>query len=155
PTGADTTFIVGNIIRGDSGLTRVGGISVSSLLGGMQVNVVMDSNLITGNRYGITMYGATMGLIRYNDIGNNNLETNPLSGGSGISLYSNTGPVIATGNIITGNLWGITLIGTASVNLGDTSAANYNEGRNIFYDNGNGGSIYALYNNTSNTIPAM
>ena len=62
----DTTRIIGNSIIGDTNLTKAGGISVSTLLSGFSVNAIIDSNVIADNRYGITMYGATYGLIRYN-----------------------------------------------------------------------------------------
>ncbi len=151
----DTTRIISNSIIGDTNLTKVGGISVSSLLGGFSVNAIMDSNLIRDNRYGITMYNASFAYIRYNTISDNDSEPNPLAGGSGISLYGNTGMVKASRNEISGNYWGVTLLNNASINLGDTATTNYNEGKNTFYNNTNGGITYALYNNTSNTIPAL
>jgi len=59
--------------------------------------------------------------------------------------------VIAEGNEIRRNLWGITVIGSASINLGDEVES---FGFNVFSENGNEGELYALYNNTSNTIMA-
>ncbi len=59
--------------------------------------------------------------------------------------------VIASGNEIRRNLWGITVIGTASINLGDDVD---NLGGNVFSENGNEGELYALYNNTTNTLLA-
>lgn len=150
----DTTYVLNSYILGDSTLDKVGGVSVSSLLGGQNVNAIIDSNVITNNRYGVTMYNATYGRITNNMIIDNNTETNPMNGGSGISVYNGSG-LIASGNTIAGNLWGVTIIGSANINLGDTSAANYNVGKNTFYNNGNGGVTYAVYNNTPNTIMAQ
>ncbi len=158
PSGAnDTTYVIGNTIIGDRSLDKVGGISVSSLLG-VPLNAVIDSNIVKNNRYGITMGGADVfGYIRANVLDSNDSQNNPMLGGSGISLNSNSGNlnVIAAYNTIRHNLWGITLIGKAAINLGDTTAANYNEGKNSFSGNGNNSTVYALYNNTDLPVMAM
>ncbi|MDD2548533.1 MAG: T9SS type A sorting domain-containing protein, partial [Bacteroidales bacterium] len=151
PSGdSDTTYIVGNTIIGN-GNTRVGGIAYSSLLG-LAGNVVIDSNIVDLNRYGITLTGSPInGAIRYNTVTNNNIENNPAVGGSGLNFTaSNAGAnqqVVVTGNIISGNLWGITIIGYPQVNMGDSAAATFNPGGNVFSDNGNEGVLYDLYNN--------
>lgn len=150
---ADTLKIIGNTIIGDPALTRVGGIAVSNLTTG-SILAVIDDNIITGNRYGITVVGANaFAYIRNNVIEDNNTEGNPALGGSGISLNTGAGPyeVIASKNKIRRNLWGITVIGEASINLGDDLE---NPGGNIFSENGNNGEVYALYNNTANTVSA-
>src|SRR5699024_10519934 len=74
-------------------------------------------------------------------------------GGSGISVNSteDNQTIIAVDNQIRGNLWGITIIGQGSMNLGDDED---NTGGNVFSDNGNNGETFALYNNTPNTIMA-
>ena len=159
PSGAGTLRIVGNTIKGNRALTRTGGISAASLLGG-ENRVVIDNNIITDNRYGINVQGATSsGYIRGNVIENNNTENNPNLGGSGISLSAAaTTPimnVIVARNQIRGNLWGITVIDKARINLGNTDPANFNAGQNVFANNGNGGATYALYNNTAFPIMAM
>lgn len=149
----DTLTIVGNTIIGDPAMTRVGGIAVSNFTGG-NILAVIDDNIITGNRYGITVVGAnTFASIRNNIIEDNNTEGDPAIGGSGISLNTGSGPyeVIASKNEIRRNLWGITVIGEATINLGDEMD---NPGENIFSENGNNGQIYALYNNTANPISA-
>lgn len=149
----DTLKIIQNTIIGDPEMTRVGGIAVSNLTGG-NILAIIDDNTVTGNRYGITVVGSnTFAYIRNNVIEDNNTEGNPAIGGSGISLNNGGGAyeVIASGNEIRRNLWGITVIGEASINLGDDDT---NPGANIFSNNGNGGEIYALYNNTANTILA-
>lgn len=148
--GSDTTYIVGNIIIGD-GNTRAGGIAYSSLLG-LAGNVVIDSNIVDLNRYGITLTGSPINsAIRYNTITNNNIENNPAVGGSGLNFTasneSSNQQVMVTGNIISGNLWGITIIGYPQVNMGDSAAATFNPGGNVFSDNGNEDMLYDLYNN--------
>ncbi|MDD4385001.1 MAG: T9SS type A sorting domain-containing protein [Bacteroidales bacterium] len=151
PSGvSDTTYIVGNTIIGD-GNTRAGGIAYSSLLGNAG-NVVIDSNIVDQNRYGITLTGSPInGAIRYNTVTNNNIENNPALGGSGLnftaSSESSNQQVVVTGNIISGNLWGITIIGYPQVNMGDSAAATFNPGGNVFSGNGNEGVLYDLYNN--------
>lgn len=158
PSGADTLRIVGNTIKGDRTKIQTGGIAASNLLGGGQLKVIIDNNIITNNRYGITVVGAaSSGYIRGNIIEDNNTQNNPAQGGSGISLSASgaaTMNIIASRNQIRRNLWGITVIGTARINLGDTNTATLNEGGNVFSENGNGGAVYALYNNTALAIMA-
>lgn len=155
PSGTEITKILNNTIIGDRTLTKVGGISVSSLLG-IESHVQIEGNTVTDNRYGITVAGnASTGVIGSNILTNNNSENLPASGGSGISI-SGSG-AIGQGikiekNQIRGNLWGITVISTASIDLGGGSLGSL--GQNIFANNGNGGQIYALYNNTANPISA-
>lgn len=159
PSGADTLRVVGNTIKGDPTKPMTGGIGASNLLGGGQLKVIIDNNIITDNRYGITVIGASSsGYIRGNIIEDNDTQNNPAQGGSGISLSASgasTMNIIASRNQIRRNLWGITVIGTARINLGDTNEATFNEGGNVFSENGNGGTIYALYNNTALPIMAM
>ena len=154
PSGIDTLKITQNIIIGDPTLDQVGGIAVANLTGG-EIRTIIDDNTITNNRYGITVVGGnSFAYIRNNVIENNNTQGAPNLGGSGISLNSssNTQEVVATNNEIRGNLWGITVIGEASINLGDNED---NPGGNVFANNGNSGNIYALYNNTPYTITAL
>lgn len=149
----DTLKIINNTIIGDASLTKVGGIGVSNFTGG-NILAIIDGNTITGNRYGITVAGANaFAYVRNNIIEDNDTEGNPALGGSGISINatSNNHFIVASGNEIRRNLWGITVIGQASINLGDDED---NPGQNIFSENGNGGDIFALYNNTPNTILA-
>jgi parallel beta-helix repeat protein len=158
PSGNDTIRIVNNIIKGNPLLTLVGGISASSLLGNMN-KVIIDGNTITDNRYGITVAGAnSSGYIRNNIIEDNDTQNNPALGGSGISLNASgaaTMNIIASGNQIRRNLWGITLIGQARINLGSDDEATFNAGGNVFAQNGNGGNTYALFNNTPNPVQAI
>ncbi len=156
PSGsAGTTKVLNNIVIGNRALTKVGGISVSSLTGGTN-NVQIEGNTVTDNRYGITVAGnASSGSISNNILTNNNSENAPMTGGSGISI--NGSGAVGAGfkiekNQIRGNLWGITIIGTATADLGGGS---WNSaGENVFYNNANEGKVYALYNNTPNPIIA-
>ncbi len=149
----DPLQIIQNTIIGNSTLDQVGGIAIANFVGG-DINVVIDGNTITDNRYGITILGPVNSAeITNNVIEDNNIQGDPNLGGSGINLNTSTAgsDVIASGNEIRRNLWGITLQGSASMNLGDDAN---NPGNNVFSENGNGGEIYALYNNTANTILA-
>ncbi|NRD20525.1 T9SS type A sorting domain-containing protein [Winogradskyella eckloniae] len=146
--------IIQNTIIGDRNLNMVGGIAVSNFVGGA-INAIIDDNTITDNRYGLTILGNNaLAYIRNNVIEDNDTQGIPLQGGSGISLNTSSAglEVIASGNEIRRNLWGITVIGEASINLGDNVD---NTGQNVFDNNGNGGVTYALYNNTSHPIMAM
>lgn len=155
PSGEiDSTRIVNNTIIGNRDFTMVGGISVSSLTG-VPNKFLIKGNTIRDNRYGFTSLGAvSSGVIEDNIFEDNDTETNPMNGGSGISLY-NTGMVYIIGNEIRRSLWGITIIGTAQANLGSDDAEDFNPGGNIFSENGNGGETYALFNNTPNIIKAL
>ncbi len=154
PTMANEfTEIIQNTIIGDPALEQAGGIAIANFVGG-NVNVVIDNNIIRGNRYGITILGINDSAeITNNIIEDNNIQGDPNLGGSGINLNSSTASedVIISGNEIIRNLWGITLQGSASANLGDDAN---NPGENIFAENENGGQVYALYNNTANPISA-
>lgn len=153
PTGSDTLKIKGNTIIGDPDMTKVGGISVSNFL---SYNIIaeIEDNIIQNNRYGITVVGGNAyAMIKGNIIEDNNTENNPAVGGSGISLSSSNDSqtIIARENEIRGNLWGITVINQASIDLGTETDLGYNR----FSDNGNNGTTYALYNNTSMYLSAM
>jgi hypothetical protein len=76
-----------------------------------------------------------------------------MNGGSGISIYgmNENNKAILRNNIITGSLWGITVINAADVDLGTED----DWGNNEIHDNGNGGVVYDLYNNTANDIMAV
>lgn len=153
-TGKDTLVIKGNTIIGDRSRDRVGAIAVSNLLGSPDgVTTVIENNIITDNRYGITIAGNNaFALIKNNIIEDNNSENKPLLGGSGISLNAGSlsQNITITGNEIRRNLWGITMIGQATANIGNDTIP----GNNIFADNGNEGVVYALYNNTPNKLLA-
>lgn len=155
PSGTGTTKIIKNTIIGDRRLTNVGGISVSSLLG-IKNDVFISENIVRDNRYGATVVGnISTGTISGNVFENNNSENVPNKGGSGISLSGSTADIMkikVEKNQFRGNLWGITLVTNAQADLGGGSLGSV--GQNMFYNNGNSGNIYALYNNTPNTISA-
>ncbi|WP_179016848.1 T9SS type A sorting domain-containing protein [Winogradskyella forsetii] len=149
------TQIIQNTVKGDRNLTLVGGISVSDLLGSGGVNAIIDDNIITDNRYGMVIQSNNVtAFIRNNVIEDNDTQGAPFQGGSGISLVASVegNNIIASGNEIRRNLWGITLQGESMINLGDNVD---NVGQNVFSDNGNGGATYALFNNTDNPLTAM
>ncbi len=151
PTGsADSTRVVNNIVTGNRAILRAGGISVSGLLGGT-TRFRVEGNTVRDNRFGITHQGAgTSGIVRNNIIENNNTENNPNLGGSGISL-TGTQNVIVRNNQIRGNLWGITVLSNAIIDLGTEEK----HGNNIFKNNGNNGTTTAFFNNTPNTVNAI
>ncbi|SRX53842.1 T9SS type A sorting domain-containing protein [Aequorivita sp. CIP111184] len=145
--------IIQNTIIGDQTLDQAGGIAIANFVGG-NINAVISGNTIRGNRYGITILGVNDSVeITNNIIEDNNIQGDPNLGGSGINLNSSTATnaVIVSGNEIRRNLWGITMQGSAAINLGDDAG---NPGGNVFSENENGGQVYALYNNTANTISA-
>ncbi len=150
PGGVDSTRVINNIVSGNRAITKSGGISVSGLLGGTN-RFRVEGNTITDNRYGITHQGAgTTGIIKNNIIENNNTENNPNLGGSGISL-TGTQNIIVRDNQIRGNLWGITILSNAVIDLGTAN----DHGNNVFKNNGNNGTTTAFYNNTSNLVNAI
>ncbi len=152
----DTLVIRDNIIEGF--YANAGGIGISNLTGTGQMICRVENNHVFNNRYGIAFLGYPVsGHVSSNRIENNNIQNNPNLGGSGINFNGNstTNQMIVSNNIITGNLWGITIQGQAQPNLGDLSLTAPNrKGRNIIYGNGNNGIIYALYNNTPNPVKA-
>ncbi len=149
----DTIWIVGNTIQGF--YDNAGGIAISTLAGGNLECVIQDNN-IDGNRYGITVYGNNVSsVIEGNTILDNNIQGDPMLGGSGINFWGNeTNVSFVSKNMISGNLWGVTIQGTAQPNLGQVEPDTLNVGKNLIFENGNEGDVYALYNNTPNDILA-
>ncbi|MGB3342692.1 MAG: T9SS type A sorting domain-containing protein [Aequorivita sp.] len=146
-------LIKNNTIIGDPALDMVGGIAVANFVGG-NLTALIEGNIIQNNRYGITIIGPSdMVWIRDNVIEDNNTQGDPMLGGSGISLNTNVGrtPVLVSGNEFRRNLWGITVIDQAVINMGDDDQ---NPGGNIFSENENNGETFALYNNTPNPVLA-
>lgn len=146
-------------IEGDPTKTKVGGIGISNFYGKGNTHIVIKNCDIRENRYGIGLTGTSDIRIENNTLVNNCHETNPMNGGSGISLYdvsSRTTTAVIAGNHIEGSLWGVTVIGCKDVNLGQPSATDIQSpGGNTFKDNGNGGELYDLYNNSDLTIYAQ
>lgn len=159
---AATSVVVKNcVIEGDENLNMVGGIGISNFYGTEGFNIEISNCHIYNNRYGIGTTGVMNVVIKDNVLENNNKETVANNGGSGISLYDPYMKqcAVISGNTITGNLWGITVIGCADVNIGnvevETEDERYNPGGNIFANNGNNGVLYDLYNNSTNTVYAQ
>lgn len=146
PGSDDTIMIVGNWIEGVKS-DKSGGIAVANIMATHATKLLLSHNTILNNRYGYNQQGYNIqSLIEYNDFIDNNLETNPMNGGSGISIYGYDTACAAKirHNTICGNLWGLTAIYRHHIDLG--TAEEY--GNNLFYDNINNQTVYALYNNS-------
>ncbi len=157
-TAALPLTISGCTISGNPENNMVGGIGISNFMS-YDADVTISGCTITDNRYGIGIVGPAAKIVMEgNRLVNNRYETNPMNGGSGISLYDpyrQTNAII-TRNYIEGSLWGVTVIGCKRVNMGSLDKdSNYNPGGNVFKDNGNGGVLYDLYNNSDLTIYAQ
>ena len=153
--------IIGNDVIGGQ-FTLSGGIGVSNMMGlGHTGTLYIEDNYIADNRYGITTIGSIDAVIKNNVMIDNCYETNPANGGSCISVYdsSSESNIYIEGNWMEGGFWGITIVtGAPNVNLGkteDPEAEDYNPGNNTFVNNGNGGVLYDLYNNGTNTVWAQ
>lgn len=109
-------------------------------------------------------------MISYNRIEDNNIQNDPNLGGSGIAFSGGSSTshqnTIVTGNIFSGNLWGITIfrqdaggvpISGAMPNLGNLNNADTtDDGKNYFINNTNATTPgIDLYNNSSDPIFAM
>lgn len=160
-TTAENIIIKDCRIYGAPEHTMVGGIVVSNLVGLTgTLNTLIEDCEIRNNRFGVATYCEQTATIKNNVIVSNKYEVNAMNGGSGINIYDPymTQTTTVTGNYIEDNLWGITVIGGRSVNIGktgDPTADDYNPGLNVFLNNGNGGITYDLYNNSSNTVYAQ
>lgn len=137
--------------------TMVGGIAVGNMmrLGGSN-RVEITNCDVRKHRYGVTGIGSMDLLISGNTLVDNCYETNAMNGGSGISLTDPTGKMTAviSQNDIEQNLWGVTLIYCKNISLGEEGNP-LSPGGNVFKDNGNGGVLYDLYNNSANTVYAQ
>ncbi len=144
-----------------------GGVAVSNLLGTAGVSQVrIRQNRIANNRYGITLLGAGItAVISRNVIENNSINPNAMTGGSGINLQGGaTLTGVASRNVLRGNLWGVTVLRTSStstapgptISFGDASSTDsLNVGRNLLYDNANGGQVYDFYLNMPDNMLAQ
>ena len=153
PGSEDTIRIVNCTIEG-GGHDQSGGISITDLMGVGNTTILLKDNVVRNNRYGYNQQGNNLSsVIVGNAFLDNNLETNPMMGGSGISIYGTdeNNKAFMRGNIITGNLWGITAINAFDINLGTMD----DWGNNQIQDNGNNGGIYDLYNNSAYGIAAI
>lgn len=159
--GNHKVIIENNSVIGIGEVTLAGGIAVSNLLGGASNEIVeIRNNHVENNRYGITATGGMEVLIEDNYLLNNNFESNPMQGGSGINITDANGNAVAmiTGNHIEGHFWGVSIIGGKDINLGkivDAKEGESNPGNNVFINNGCNGQLYDLYNNSANTVYAQ
>lgn len=160
PVNDGVIEVVNNTLVGNR-RDKVGGIAVSNSLNSAGTyTTLIEGNDIRNHRYGITTMGRQNVVIKNNTLVDNNAETVPANGGSGINItdskcYQNC---VITGNHIEGHLWGISIIGGMNVNVGkteDKNAADYNPGGNTFKNNGNNGQLYDLYNNSANDVYAQ
>lgn len=154
PGGDDTIRIIGNNIHGTYAVFHTGGISVADLMSIGSTKVLLKENIVKDGRYGYNQQGQTISSVLIeNQFLNNHYETNPMNGGSGISIYgtSTNCKAILRGNTISDNIWGITAINLHDIDLGTED----DWGNNRFQGNGNGGVIYDLYNNSSCDIMAV
>ena len=148
----DTIRIENNLIEGYA--TMSGGIAIANMMNISQTCAVIRGNTIIHNRYGYTQNGSDIyAIIEGNEFRDNNLETNPMNGGSGISIYGSDSTCAAKirRNYISGNLWGITAINKHHIDLGTASDPGYN----CLIDNENDGITYALYNNATSDMDAI
>ena len=157
PGADDSIRIVNNTIEGN-GHDMSGGIAISNLVNMGNTKALIKGNIVKNNRYGYTQLGYAIATrIEGNQFIDNNLETDPMSGGSGISIYGYTteNSAVIRDNIIAGNLWGITAIYMHTVDLGTAEDL----GGNVIYGNHNNGygtdQEFALCDNGSNDITAI
>jgi hypothetical protein len=159
-SGSDTTKILNNQILAAS--TNSGGIGFLPLA---NLNVLITGNVIKKNRYGINLQGGSLinAVVSYNLIDSNNTQGSPSLGGSGIAFAGGSATShqnsIVTGNIIRGNLWGITIQNFAKPNLGNLGNSDTtDDGKNWFYGNSNTNTTTPgihLYNNSPDAITAQ
>lgn len=149
----DSIRIVNCTIEG-GGHDMSGGITIADMMNTGDTRILLKGNVIKNNRYGYNQQGYHLSsVIVGNQFIDNNLETNPINGGSGISVFgmNENNKALIRNNVITGNLWGITAINAFDIDLGTED----DWGHNQIYDNGNGGVVYDLYNNSTFDIMAV
>lgn len=157
PGAEDTIRIVNNIIEGNH-YSMSGGIAITDLMGTGSTKVLLKGNEIKNNRYGYNQQGMVISsLITDNLFIDNDAETDPMNGGSGISIYGYSTDMKAKlrRNTITGNLWGITAIYYNDIDMGTEDDWGYN----IISGNHNAGygedAVFAIYNNSFSDISAI
>lgn len=160
-TATDTVKILGNTFIG---MYIMSG-AISFFPTSNNVYAIISGNVIRKNRYGINLQGgsAINAVVSYNIIDSNNIQNDPIQGGSGIAFAGGSASSqqnsIVTGNIIRGNLWGITIQNRSKPNLGNLANADTtDDGKNWFYGNSNTNSSTPgihLYNNSIDVISAQ
>jgi parallel beta-helix repeat protein len=160
--GINSPVIKGNKIFHTVPNIKVGAISISAFFAGSGSNAVIENNELHHNAYGIALASqgtSTLNVIIRNNMIYNNTYSDPNAAGSGInfnSLAPSVQNTIVAGNTISGNSWGITILGNAKPNLGDiTNSDTTDDGRNIFLNNKNRDTVFALYNNSAGRIQAQ
>ena len=158
-SGGNDDIVIRNCTFVGTGRNMVGAIGFMNYYVEGSNRVRIEHNTIQGHRYGIAAYSYCPLNFEFidNTIIGNHFESNPNNGGSGITLYdygTQSLNAYAEGNHIEDNLWGVTLLGNiGEINFGkieDSSAEDYNPGRNVFRHNGFDGVDYDFFNNTSN-----
>ncbi|MEW5799181.1 MAG: T9SS type A sorting domain-containing protein [Bacteroidota bacterium] len=160
--GVNSPTIRKNEIFHETPNIKVGAISISAFFPGSGSSAIIEENYLHDNAYGVAILSqgtSTVAVrIRNNKI-INNTYSDPYAGGSGINCNASTPSInntVITGNVIQGNSWGVTIQGIASPNLGDlTNADSTDNGKNVFIDNKNRDTVFALYNNTNAVIKAQ
>jgi len=152
-----------NKIHGGS-YNRTGGVSISTLLAGSSSSSEIAFNEIYNNSYGIALAGAEItSYVHDNLIYNNNINSDPQTTGSGISVSGNgTNRPIISRNTIYGNLWGITVYNGSAIAAGPTpslgnltNADTSDDGYNKIYGNLQTGVPFDLFNNCTNDLYAQ
>ena len=144
----------------DDGDHTIGGISIADLMGSGATKILLKDNTIKNCRYGYNQQGYNLSsVIIGNQFINNKLETNPMNGGSGISIYGmdENNKAYIRNNVITNNHWGITVNNAADVDLGteDNWGHNVIHGNGHVYNYGANYGIFDLYNNSAYDITAV
>ena len=146
--GTNSPDIHNNTIIG-SGNHMSGGISIWALS-----EAQITSNRIEGCGYGILCYSTGANpFIFDNEIIDNNIHPDQLNWGFGIACNGDNAPVVGH-NLIRGHWYGVAVINGGQPDLGDlVNGDPFTTGGNRIYDNGLGGQVYGLYNNTP--LPQM
>lgn len=141
---------------------KVGGLAFLNVTPANYAAVVRNSTF-SKNRYGIAVNGRGIhATITDNVIDSNNIEGLPMQGGSGINILGDSSlNVIAANNQISRNLWGVTVQksgnnGSPQVSFGRIAPVEpVDTGGNHFWSNGFNDTLYAIYNNTPDTVWAQ
>lgn len=154
PGNPDKSILINSCDVIGGGYSMVGGISINDILQVSSTTAVISYNNVTGNRYGYNQQGYNIASnILHNVFANNDTETNPMNGGSGISIYGLNDGCTARlrHNTITENLWGITSININSIDMGNELEWGFNQ----IFKNSNSSGEYDLYNNSTCDITAI
>ena len=84
-----------------------GGIAIADLMNTGDTKILLKDNIVKNNRYGYNQQGYNLSsVIVGNQFIDNNNETNPMNGGSGISIFgmNENNKAVLRNNVITGNL---------------------------------------------------